>query len=156
MPLLFLGHLHHANLVNYIVALGSNRTIENIDFTPPPDSRAGYRITSTVLQQEGDSPGTGGGPIDPWNGADSVIAPSGFTPSDFEYKWDAISSTVDTEINPSAEDTYEDLGSTVTWEGRMSSDSTGSRVFDVTVREKADFSNIDTMRVTINVEGQTA
>lgn len=153
MGLLLGGHLAKvAAGVNFVVALGADRTETDVDTTSPFDSRAGYRITATLDQETGNSP-PGGGPITSWTFDNLCVTPAGFTPSDFEYKWEAVSNTADAVNSPVAVSTFEDLGTLKTWDARQTTQSSGTRVIDVTVREKADVSNTDTVRITFNVTG---
>lgn len=139
---------------DFIVAMGPNRTETDADFPSPFDSRAGYRITASALDQEtGNSP-SGGGAIVTWNFDNKVVTPTGFIGSDFEVKWDEISvDTGATRNFPVAEATFIDLGTLRTWTFVTTTAGIKTWVFDVTAREKADVSNNDVVRITLNVEG---
>lgn len=136
----------------FTVGLGADRQETDVDTTEPFDSRSGYRITATLDQETGNAP-PGGGPITSWTFDNLCVTPTGFTASDFEFKWDEISNNVNISTSPVAEATFADLGSLKTWTARKTTQGIGNWIFDVTVREKTDTGNNDVVRITLKVQG---
>lgn len=138
---------------DWSVALGVDRT-ENDGDTSPYDSRAGYRINVNNRQQQtGNSP-AGGGAIVTWTNDGGVATPTSWGLGVFEYQWAEVSDTgVDAKVSPVAAATWDDLDGVKTWYAQQTTAGGTTWVIDVTVRDKLDTPETDTVRITMNVEG---
>lgn len=139
---------------DWTINLGADKTESHGDIAAPYDSRAGYRINvNNKQQQTGQSPDDQGGPIVTWTDDGSVSSPNTWGLGIFEYKWEEVSdSGIDTKVIPVAVSTYEPLDAVKTWYAQNLAGG-DTWVIDVTVREIADAAEIDTVRVTMEVEG---
>ena len=141
------------------VHLGADRTVIDAD-TAPYDSRAGCRFQSiptvngqNAELQDGHSP-AGGGNISTWENGAEIVIPTGFDSNKYEVKWVEISdSGVQSKSTPNAENTFIGLNTTRTWFAQHLQAGLDTWVIDITVREIADITNIDTVRITMIVEG---
>ena len=138
------------------VGLGADKTENDIDVSAPIDSRAGYRLNfGTGQQQTGNSP-TAGGPITTWANDGDALSPDSCGHALFEISWTEISDDgVNSKTSPFAADAFNTWDNTKTWFAARTANGLRTWVIDVTVREIADVSNTDTVRITMNVEGDT-
>ncbi len=141
-------------VADYIVNLGADRAETGAD-VPVYDARAGFRfVGSSKITQDGHNPNNGG-PIDPWEENRNPISPFGYTISDFEISWTEIQQDgISERISPFAADTFTDWTGIHEWYARQTSGPSGILhwIIDITLREKADTGNTDTMRMDMNVE----
>ncbi len=143
--------------IPFVVAFGGDLSRLGAD-TSPFDARAGVRLHNNNPNiHDGINP-TGGGPIVTWTFRQTYITPNPNPNLDlFEYSWVEISRDggVDIIVSPVAASTWQDLGGTMKiWYARKtSSGAISAWVIDITVREKADTGNTDTIRMTMEVEG---
>ena len=141
------------------VHLGGDRTIIDQD-TTPFDSRAGCRLHSiptingnNAELQDGHSP-AGGSAISTWENGAEIVIPTGFQSNLYQVKWVEISdSGVSLHSQPNAENTFIGLNTDRTWFAQQIIAGLQTWVIDITVREIADITNIDTVRITMIVEG---
>lgn len=141
------------------VVLGADKTVIDQD-TTPFDSRAGVRFHSiptvngnNAQQQTGHSE-PGGGAISTWDNKGEIVRPTGFVSNDYEFMWVEISdSGVSSHSQPNAEGAFLGLNTDRTWFAQQITAGLNTWVIDITVREKADHTNIDTVRITMIVEG---
>lgn len=144
------------SVLNYVVALGANKSETDAD-TSPYDSRAGvkleYESGTDGTIRTGNSPG-GGGAIVTWVDDGDIATPTGYTNSDFEYQWVEVSDDgVSAKVSPVAASTFDTFDGDKIWYAQQTVSGAKSWVIDITVREIADTSKTDTVRITMNVEG---
>lgn len=141
-------------IADYIVSLGADMAESGADI-PTYDARAGFRFNASIKKiQDGHNP-NGGGAIDPWAEDRSPISPFGYTTSDFEISWVEVSSDgISSKVSPFAASTFTDWTGIHEWYARQTSGPSGILhwVIDITLREKADTGNTDTMRMDMDVE----
>lgn len=142
----------------FVVAFGGDLSRIGSDDSPV-DARAGCRLHNNNPNiHDGINP-TGGGAIVTWTFRQTYITPNPNPNLNlFEYQWVEVSdSGVDIKVSPVAASTWQDLGGGMKiWYARQTSvDIIRTWVIDITVQEKADASNTDTIRMTMEVEGIT-